>query len=235
LLIAFFASIFIFASVRTYLLGVGVAFVMLLLSRKLSFKKIFYFLGIIFVPLFCLSLLSSNLYEFIGERFNIFLQLKNFQLRNVLDLNIDYDNEETFATVYYRIMEVIYVIQNFSNDLRTILFGNLGTLYDFLGVEMEIAPHISIFGLYYLFGMVGLSTFVVFFIYYTKLIIANLKKFKHTNLEFVSISLAIFWFTLFVISFFGGIYYSELSLLVTFIIAASIILKRHSLNESFEN
>lgn len=235
LLIAYFASIFIFASVRTYLLGLGVAILLLLLSGRLSFTKILYFSGFVFISLFCLSLISSGMYEFIGERFNIFLQLKDFKLRDVLALDIDYDNEQTFATVYYRIMEVIYVIQNYSSGLRTILFGNLGTLYDFLGVEMEIAPHISIFGLYYLFGMVGLVTFLAFFIYYTRMIIKNLKKFKRTNLEFLSIALAIFWFTLFAISFFGGIYYSELTLLVTFIIAASIILKRQPLNESLEN
>jgi len=235
LLIAFFASIFIFASVRTYLLGLGVALVMLLLSGRLSFIKILYFSGFVFISLFGLSLISSGMYEFIGERFNIFLQLKDFKFRDVLDLSVDYDNEQTFATVYFRIMEVIYVIQNYSSGLRTILFGNLGTLYDFLGVEMEIAPHISIFGLYYLFGMVGLVTFLAFFIYYSKMIISNLKKFKRTHLEFLSITLAILWFTLFAISFFGGIYYSELTLLVTFIIAASIILKRHPLHESIEN
>jgi hypothetical protein len=235
LLIAFFTSIFIFASVRTYFLGVVVAFVTLLFLKKLSVKKVLYFLGIVVAAFFLLSLISSDMYEFITSRFNIFLRLKDFQLREVLDLDVDYDNEQTFATVYFRIMEVIYVIQNFSNGLRPILFGNLGTLYDFLGAELEIAPHVSIFGIYYLFGLVGLSTFLGFFIYYTKMIIANLKKFRRTSLEFLTISLTIFWFTLFVISFFGGIYYSELSLLVTFIIAASIFLKKRPLHESVEN
>ncbi|HVG15596.1 MAG TPA: hypothetical protein VM935_11565, partial [Chitinophagaceae bacterium] len=46
LAIVFFISIFIFASVRTYSLGILVAFAVLLLLKKLSFKKLVYFTGI---------------------------------------------------------------------------------------------------------------------------------------------------------------------------------------------
>jgi hypothetical protein len=215
-------------------LGILVAFAVLLLLKKLSFKKLVYFTGIAVVFFFFLSLISADMYEFIVARFDIFFKLADFQVKDVLALDVDYDNEQTFATVYFRIMEVIYVIQNFSNNIRSLLFGNLGTLYDFLGVEMEIAPHVSIFGVYYLFGLVGVATFLAFFVYYTKMIIANLKKFKNTHLEFLTIGLAIIWFTLFTISFFGGVYYSELALLVTFIIAGSIMLKKHVLDEPVE-
>lgn len=228
LLIVFFTSIFIFASVRTYLLGVVVACVVLLMLKKLSLKKIGYFVGSVFISLLLLSLMSADIYQYVLGRFDIFLKVSDFNLLDAIKLDVDYDNEQTFGTVYFRIMEVMFVIQNFSNNTRSILFGNLGTLYDFLGVEQETAPHVSIFGIYYLFGLVGLSTFLLFFITYTKMIISNLKRFRHSELEFLSIALAVFWFTLFVISFFGGIYYSELILLVTFTIAASITLKRQT-------
>lgn len=235
LVMVFFTSIFIFASVRTYLLGVMVAFVLLLLLGKLSLRKVIYFTGAVVAFFILLSLVSSDMYRFVLARFDIFLRLSDFQLRDVLDLSVDYDTEETFATVYFRIMEVIYVIQNFSGSVKQILFGNLGTLYDFLGVEQEIAPHVSVFGIYYLFGLVGLTTFFLFFAYYTKMIIANLRKFRRTKQEFLSVTLAIFWFELFVFSFFGGVYYSELCLLVTFVIAGSIKLKRYVIHEPIEN
>jgi hypothetical protein len=231
----FFTSIFIFASVRTYFLCVFVSIVVLLLLRKLSFKKMSYLLGGTVVGLLLLSLISSDIYEFVIGRFDIFLKLGDFQLMDVIALDVDYDNEQTFGTVYFRIMEAVYVLQNFSGDMRSILFGNIGTLYDFLGVEQEPAPHISIFGIYYLFGLVGLVTFSFFFVYYTKLIIKNLKRFKNTEHEFLSIVLAIFWFSLFVISFFGGIYYSETALIVTFTIAASLTLKKQMTDELPEN
>jgi hypothetical protein len=231
----FFASIFIFASVRTYFLCVFVTIIVLLLLRKLSLKKMSYLLGGTAVGLFLLSLISSDIYEFVLGRFDIFLKLGDFKLMDVIQLDVDYDNEQTFGTVYFRIMEVMFVLQNFSGDLRSILFGNIGTLYDFLGVEQETAPHISIFGIYYLFGLVGLTTFCFFFVYYTKLILKNLKRFKNSKYEFLTIVLAIFWFSLFAISFFGGIYYSEMALIVTFTIAASLTLKKQSPDELAEN
>jgi hypothetical protein len=231
----FFTSIFIFASVRTYFLCVFVTILVLLLLRKLSFKKISYLVGGAVVGLFILSFISSDMFDFVLGRFDIFLKLRDFKLMDSIRLDVDYDNEQTFGTVYFRIMEVMYVLQNFSGSVKSVLFGNIGTLYDFLGVEQETAPHISIFGVYYLFGLVGLTTFSFFFVYYTKLIIKNLKRFKRSKYEFLSIVLAIFWFSLFVISFFGGIYYSEMSLMVTFTIAASLTLKKQQADELIKN
>lgn len=230
LLLIFFTSFAVFASVRTYLLGVVVAFIVLLVLKKLSFRRVLSVTAIVFVLFIALSFVSSDIYQFILGRFDIFFRVKDFQLIDVVNLDVDYDSEETFATVYFRIMEVIYVLQNFSGSLKEILFGNIGTLYDFLGVEQETAPHVSLFGIYYLFGLVGLGTFLLFFIYYTKLLFVNIRRLRNSQFEFLSISLTIMWFSLFAISFFGGIYYSELTLLVTFIIAASLLLKRQNLN-----
>jgi hypothetical protein len=228
----FFASVFVFASVRTYLLALLVTVIVLLSLRKLSLKKIVKFSGTVLAASLLLSLFSADLYEFIASRFDIFFKLKSFNLSDVVNLDIDYDTEETFGTVYFRIMEVMFVLQNYFNDTRSVLFGNIGTLYDFLGVEQETAPHVSLFGIYYLFGLAGLITFSAFFIYYTRLILSNLKRFRKSEFEFLSIALVIFWFSLFVISFFGGIYYSELILLVTFVIAASLVLKKQITYES---
>lgn len=227
LLGSFFVSIFILASVRTYLLCVFVALVILLLLRKLSIKRISLLLGVFVVLLSLMALVSTNTYDFLVSRFDIFWKLGSFQFKDVINLDVDYDSELTFGTIYFRIMEVIYVLQNFSNDTKSILFGNIGILYDFLGVEQEPAPHVSIFGIYYLFGIVGLTSFIAMLIYYTKMILQNLKKYKGSSLEFLNIVLTIFWFSLFAISFFGGIYYSELILVVTFIIASSIYLKNN--------
>jgi len=58
---------------------------------------------------------------------------------------------------------------------------------------------------------------------------------KEGEFEFLSIALTIMWFALFAISFFGGIYYSELTLLVTFIIAASLMLKKKGVQVEAKN
>jgi hypothetical protein len=234
-LLIFFCSITIFASVRTYLLGIFVVLISFLLLKKLSFKKIIYFSGIAFLAVLIVSLVSADLWQFLGERLNIFTQLGEFKFLDAIQLNIDYDTETTFGTVYFRIMEVIYVLNNYSSGMREILFGNMGTLYDFLGVEQETAPHISLFGIYYLFGAIGLAFFCLMFINFTKLIIRNVRKFADTKFEFFSIVVAVLWFTLFVISFFGGIYYSELILMVTFIMAAATFMKKYSFDEQPED
>lgn len=227
----FFCSIFIFASVRTYSLGLIVALSVLLLCGKLKWKNILFLIGAALVLLLIMFLAGGETREYITNRFDIFLKLGNFQLMDVLRLEVDYESEQTFGTIYFRIMEVIYVLNNFFETPVTLLFGNLGTLYDFLGVEGEIAPHVSIFGIMYLFGLVGLLAFSIFIIYYTKLVIRNLRRFRHTPHEFLTIALAVIWFTLMVISFFGGVYYSELVLLVTFVIAGSLFLKNKYVEE----
>lgn len=231
----FFLSIFIFSSVRTNLLGLFICILVFLMTGKLSFKSILIFTLTGAAMLSILALISTDLYQFIASRFDIFFKLGDFKLLDVLNLDIDYDNETTWGTIYFRILEVIYVLQNFTGDLKSILLGNIGILYDFLGVEQEPAPHVGIVGIYYLFGLVGLITFLIMFVKFSKILIQNVYKTKNTKFEFLSLSLVVIWFSLFAISLFGGVYYSELILLVTFVMAAAVFIKNKFANEGIED
>lgn len=232
ILFAFFCSTFIFASVRNYALGILVAFAVLIYTRKLSLKKLSILAGIGVSIMLILSLLSTDIYQYVVDRLGIFFRVSELSVSDAINLDVDYDNEETFGTVYFRILEVIFVLQNYFNDFQSILFGNIGTLYDFLGVEQAPAPHVGIAGVYFLFGAIGIGTFLYFLLYYTRFIFQNVKRLKNTRFEFYSILLIIYWISLFFISFFGGIYYTEMISMVTFTLAASITIRNLHTHEA---
>lgn len=223
---AFFLSIFVFSSVRTNLLGIFICFLTMLATGKLSFRSLLSFVGVGISFVAVLAIVSEELYQFIIQRFDIFLKVGDFQLVDLINLEIDYDNETTWGTVYFRILEVVYVFQNFFNDLPSLFFGNIGTLYDFLGVQDEPAPHVGIVGVFYLFGLTGIFTFLAMIVHFSRIVIRNIKLSKNTKWEFMSIALTVIWFTLIAISFFGGVFYSELILLVTYVMAASVYINK---------
>ena len=226
-LLAFFSfSIFFISSIRTYLLGVVVVVFVLFLVKKISFKAILALLVPAIVLIGILYLFNDSAYNYIVSRFDIFFKLGDFKPVDAFNLNIDYGGELDLGTVYWRIMESAYVLQVFFKDLPSFLFGQIGVLYDFLGVEENAAPHISLVGVYFLFGLVGLITFLTFLVNFTVLIIKNLRLSKKTDLEFLAIVFTVIWFTLFIFSFFGGIYYSELILMITFTSACSVFLNK---------
>lgn len=73
------------------------------------------------------------------------------------------------------------------------------------------------------------------FVKFSKILIQNVYKTKNTKFEFLSLSLVVIWFSLFAISLFGGVYYSELILLVTFVMAAAVFIKNKFANEGIED
>ena len=152
-------------------------------------------------------LLPARFVNYVSERTTSVMDLSAFDLSGALTPGVlTYGNSE-YWTFYWRIREVFYAL-DFVDTPQKMMFGDMGEKYDFEGVDDEIAPHNSYFGIFFLFGYLGVFVFASFLLYFSRQIWHLLKKFQDSKEYYLAVFLAVSWVFMLILNFSGGFLYS---------------------------
>jgi len=218
--------IVIITSVRTYVAGLLVA-LLIILVLKVDWRTIRLLLVGSLVIAVLFLVLPGGVQEYVVERVAGITDLSDVDVETALDQEMGEGttDEGSLGTLYWRILEVPYALSLMTTP-REIVFGSLGRLYSFIGVEDAAAPHISAAGIFYLFGLVGLMTFSTFIVYFSIRIVRLNRLYKTHPRRYLAVFTLIAWINLFLFSFGGGIYYSTTTAIVAGICGLTVILER---------
>ncbi len=228
LLLLLFISLFtiiIFTSVRSYIASLVVLFIILVVLNRRIGTLLKIATGVAVLG-FLFYIIPGPIRQYIVERMEPIFQIRNLNIVSAFKGTIEYGTEKgnIFDTVYWRILEVPYALSYIDTKAK-ILFGTIGQLYDYRGVFDNPAPHISIIGIYYLFGISGILSFSIFIIYFSIKIIKLYNKYKRHPRRYLATFILLAWLGMFMLSFLGGIYYSNSVTIVIGLCALSIIME----------
>jgi len=216
-------SIIIICSIRTYLVGIFFSFAyLLLLNSKVKTKIVIALITIISVVLITFFL-NSKMEQELSNRFLNIYQISNFDLKGAVYGDVSYGQDE-FGTLYWRILEIGYATQ-FLDSTNKILFGAMGLYYNFQGVIETLAPHISYFGIYYLFGILGSIAFGLLIIYFSFKVVKVRKIYKGHKYEYLATVLVFVVFDKLLYGFGGGIFDSDQSIIIIVICTLVVVLE----------
>ena len=195
----------IISSIRTYGIGLILTLIIMLFIKfktKLNFSILFF----IFIILVVIFLLPSGITNYLTERFDIINDISFFDFRGLLQGNFITGNQ-VYGTYYWRVSEIYIALQYIDSTFK-LLFGAMGQYYEFTGFY-TIAPHISYFGIFYLFGLFGVLTFSIAIFYFSRKMIQVYKLYINHKDKYLVIFLIFSWFNLLINGFAGGVFYSE--------------------------
>lgn len=218
-------NVVLITSVRTYMVGIILSAILFLIM-KLDFKKTAEKVTILILILSAAYFLASSTYtNYITERISPVLDYKNFDISGALGENpIQYGQAE-FGSLYWRLLEAGYVLTTFDNT-NNLFMGNLGKYYSFMGMELTMAPHISYIGILYLYGIIGVVSFLVFIIYFTIKLIKLKILYKNDKREYLVVFLLAAWLNMLLFAFGGGIFFSTDTAILGGICGMSLVLEK---------
>lgn len=214
----------VISSIRTYGIGLILTLV-LMLFIKFKTNVIYIILSLIFTIFSVIVLLPSGISNFLDQRFNIIFDTSLFDFRGVSS-GIFVTGNQVYGTLYWRISEMFFASQ-YINSFIKYLFGTMGQYYEFTGFYTTV-PHISYFGIFYLFGFFGVFTFSVVIIYFTRKMIYVYRLYVDNKYRYLAIFAIFGWFNLLLNGLAGGVFYSENYVaLVAGLFALTIILENN--------
>lgn len=216
-------SILIITSIRTYLVGIFFSLVYLLLSKSQIKTKIQFIVIAAFSVALIFFFLNTKTENELSTRFLSVFKISNFDLQGVIYGDVSYGQNE-FGTFYWRILEIGYAFQ-FLDSNSKIFLGVMGLYYNFQGVFETLAPHISYFGIYYLFGILGSIAFGLLIIFFSYKVVSVKRIYKGHHYEYLATFLMLAWFNMLLFAFGGGVFYSDQCIVIVLICALEIILE----------
>jgi len=223
-LICFF-SVAIVTSVRTYILGMILGFVVAVLYR-INTKKIITILAFLIVATAILIFVNPQKeIAYISNRLLPVTEIKNFDVKAVLNNNFSTENNNNFGTYYWRISEA-YTALSYLNTPSRVLLGATGQLYNYAIIDQVYAPHIGYIGIYFAFGLVGVTAFLIFIIYFSAKMFRLMRLYKNDPYEYFAVFIFVSWVVILIFALVNSIFYYIDNVILVSLCALSVILEK---------
>jgi len=229
LAIFIFIVIALVSSVRTNIVGILLAAVVILIHR-FNFRKTLTISALVTAIVGMIILLPGTYTSYIKERLVGVAGVTQFDYRGAMSGNISYGSKE-YETYYWRVTEAVMAIKLIDTWDKQI-FGAMGQWYGYGPDYQAVQPHIGYAGLYYCSGYTGLLAFAFFIIYFSFKAIKMLRLYRGHQYEYLAVFVALVWFIMLLTAAANPVFYLEDNIILVSAAALAIVMTKLAINKS---